>query len=161
MVPDASMAVARAAAAIWNRLPVRLRGAIMRVYPPGRFRVGVLAMVVAGSGEVLLLRHRFRAGRPWGLPGGWLEPGESPAEGVCRELGEELGLAVSPDGIELLDVITRPGRPHVEFFYRVRADVDAPQAGVEFDDRALFAAGALPADMLELHRRTVERLLTR
>jgi len=33
----------------------------------------------------------------WGMPGGWLEPGESPAEGAARELWEETGIEVRPE----------------------------------------------------------------
>jgi hypothetical protein len=46
-----------------------------------------------------------------GLPGGKLNPGESADEAALRELREELGLAVSPDGIvgSLDDYETRSG----------------------------------------------------
>lgn len=52
-------------------------------------------VVLDGAGRVLLgLREDFDV---WGLPGGHLEPGESPEEGAAREFLEELGVAVELD----------------------------------------------------------------
>ncbi|MQA82668.1 MAG: NUDIX domain-containing protein [Streptosporangiales bacterium] len=56
---------------------------------------------VVDDGARLLL---VRRGRPpgeglWSLPGGRVEPGESDAEAVVRELHEETGLAVSPGAL--------------------------------------------------------------
>jgi 8-oxo-dGTP diphosphatase len=55
------------------------------------------ALVVRADGRVMLTRRAFepRAGW-WDLPGGFLEPGEHPEEGVVRELREETGLEVRP-----------------------------------------------------------------
>jgi ADP-ribose pyrophosphatase YjhB (NUDIX family) len=53
--------------------------------------------VVEGEGRVLLTRRRYEpfAGR-WDLPGGFLEEGEHPLDGIRRELREETGLEVEP-----------------------------------------------------------------
>ncbi|MGW7524789.1 GNAT family N-acetyltransferase [Streptomyces sp. NPDC054783] len=48
--------------------------------------------VVAPDGAVLLFRYdNVEVGVHWALPGGGLEPGESPREGALRELAEETG----------------------------------------------------------------------
>ncbi|WP_434091191.1 NUDIX hydrolase [Streptomyces flaveus] len=60
---------------------------------PGDKRLA--AAVVMHKGRVLLVRRseteRFLP-RVWGVPCGKLEPGESPQDGVLRELKEETGL---------------------------------------------------------------------
>ncbi len=151
-----SPALARVAAAGWALLPARVRRFVMRRYPRPSFRVGVLAIVVSPDGGVLLLRHRFRAGKPWGLPGGWLEPGESSVDGIRRELREELGLDVDARDLALVDVGGPQGSPHVEITYRLQAVVDVVPENVEFDGYAVFAVDDLPRGMLERHRRIVQ-----
>ena len=49
--------------------------------------------------------------RQWALPGGRLEPGESPEMAALRELDEEIGLALGPDAVlgRLDDYPTRSG----------------------------------------------------
>ena len=49
--------------------------------------------MINSAGEVLLIR-RADDGR-WAMPGGWVEPGETPAEAAVRETAEETGLTVS------------------------------------------------------------------
>jgi 8-oxo-dGTP diphosphatase len=45
--------------------------------------------IVVRDGQVLMVRHRFEGREYWCLPGGGLEAGETPEQGVLRELGEE------------------------------------------------------------------------
>ncbi len=59
---------------------------------------GIL-IVVRREGRVLMIRRADglkRAPGVWGLPGGVMEPGESPREGALRELQEELNLTGRP-----------------------------------------------------------------
>ncbi len=48
--------------------------------------------VLLRDGRVVLLRN---ARDEWELPGGKLEPGETPAQCLAREIAEELGIAVT------------------------------------------------------------------
>src|SRR4029450_9518291 len=77
----------------WRFLPPRVRRWSMRV-AHARFTVTAGALIFNDAGNVLLLKHRFRAGSGWGLPGGFLEQGEQPLEALKRELREEIGLEV-------------------------------------------------------------------
>ncbi len=55
-------------------------------------RSAVRALIVDPDDHVLLVRFEFSSVSVWALPGGGLEPGESPENGLRRELHEELGL---------------------------------------------------------------------
>lgn len=59
-----------------------------------RFSAGVVGVVFNPVGEVLIVEHVFHPYSPWGLPGGWVEKDEDPAETIQRELLEELELQV-------------------------------------------------------------------
>jgi ADP-ribose pyrophosphatase YjhB (NUDIX family) len=56
------------------------------------------ALCEDADGRVLLVRRAFEPfkGR-WDIPGGFLEAGEDPLDGMRRELREETGLEVEPD----------------------------------------------------------------
>jgi ADP-ribose pyrophosphatase YjhB (NUDIX family) len=57
----------------------------------------VAALVVDGDGRLLLARraHEPDAGR-WDTPGGFLNEGEEPVDGLRRELREEAGVEIEP-----------------------------------------------------------------
>jgi 8-oxo-dGTP pyrophosphatase MutT (NUDIX family) len=57
-----------------------------------RIRPAARALVVDPDDRVLLVRFEFPAGTRWALPGGGIEPGETPEEAIRRELVEEVGL---------------------------------------------------------------------
>jgi 8-oxo-dGTP pyrophosphatase MutT (NUDIX family) len=60
-----------------------------------RFPVSVKGVVIR-RGDVVLLRNERDE---WELPGGKLEPSESPQVCVAREIGEELRLQVEPTAL--------------------------------------------------------------
>ncbi|MEO7421525.1 MAG: NUDIX domain-containing protein [Ornithinibacter sp.] len=71
-----------------------------------RQRVAAYAVVVA-EGALLLTQLSGTTGAAgrWNLPGGGIDPGESPVEAVLREVAEETGQVV--DRVRLLDVMTQ------------------------------------------------------
>ncbi|MEB3289549.1 MAG: NUDIX hydrolase [Leptolyngbya sp.] len=75
------------------RLPNRAEGEWECVRHPG----GALAVPVTGDGRLVLLRqYRFAMlGRLLEFPAGTIEPGESPAETIRREIQEETGYAAA------------------------------------------------------------------
>jgi 8-oxo-dGTP diphosphatase len=63
---------------------------------PLRIRQAVRAVVLAPDAAVLLVRFEFPTATLWAPPGGGIEPGESAADALRRELVEEAGL-IDPD----------------------------------------------------------------
>jgi 8-oxo-dGTP pyrophosphatase MutT (NUDIX family) len=76
--------------------------------------VAVCVTVRGGLPCLLITRRaprlRAHAGQ-WALPGGRMEPGETPADGALRELAEEVGLELGPGAVLGLldDYVTRSG----------------------------------------------------
>jgi 8-oxo-dGTP diphosphatase len=66
-----------------------------------RGRKLVVAALIRREGRVLLSRRRADQPMPllWEFPGGKVEPGESPAEALAREVREELGCDVAVGAI--------------------------------------------------------------
>lgn len=113
--------------------------------PPQRQRIAAYAVLVRGprqDPEVLLTRmsDRTRIAGLWTLPGGGIDHGEDPRDAVRREVFEETGLHVEPEGV--LDV-------HSTHFTGSRADgVVEDYHGVHL----IFAARVLPeSDEVEPH----------
>jgi ADP-ribose pyrophosphatase YjhB (NUDIX family) len=55
--------------------------------------VGVKALIINTNMEILLVKHTYLSG--WHLPGGGLNPGESPKEAIIREVKEEAAILVT------------------------------------------------------------------
>lgn len=72
-----------------------------------KYTIGVVGVVFNTDGKVLLVEHVLHPKHPWGLPGGWLEAGEDPAETIARELQEELALIVDCGPILLTEMTNR------------------------------------------------------
>jgi len=66
----------------------RLRHEVGHITP----KVGTDAAIFNESGEILLMERSDGSG--WCLPCGFVEPNESPVEGVIREVREETGLEI-------------------------------------------------------------------
>jgi 8-oxo-dGTP diphosphatase len=73
-----------------------------------------VAEVLVRDGDGVLLVKQRKAGDPgpyWTLPGGLLEPGETPVEAARRETFEEAGITVGePLGFVYVSQLDRPGR---------------------------------------------------
>ena len=74
-------------------LPGPLRRAMHLLWRVTRgMTLGVRGVVRDEDGRILLLRHTYTPG--WHFPGGGVEPGETPADALARELREEAGITL-------------------------------------------------------------------
>ena len=98
-------------ARIWRTAPQWLRGAVTWKIN-GKVIVGVSGVLLTDSDQVLLLRHRFHHTAIWGMPGGWLSPGETIFDCWRREVREELALDIVVE-----EIISHRATPRtLEFF---------------------------------------------
>jgi ADP-ribose pyrophosphatase YjhB (NUDIX family) len=91
-----------------------------------RFTAGVVGVLLDASGErVLLVEHVFHSEYPWGLPGGWINRAEDPAQAVEREFLEETGLRVR--AVRPLVVQCAPDvRGHLDMIFLCMLDGEQP-----------------------------------
>jgi 8-oxo-dGTP diphosphatase len=86
--------------------------ALREKFADGRWAVG--AIVTNAEGQVLLVREDGR----WLAPGGQVEPGETHAEALVREVREETGVEVVPDDpVAVTEVTVTHGGETVGFAF--------------------------------------------
>ena len=130
--------------AIWRRAPRSLRRWTVRLSHP-RFAVTAGAVITDARGRVLLLKHRFRPGIGWGMPGGFMEIGEQPEEALRRELREEVGLEI--EDMSVFKTRAFRNARQVEIVFRCRARGETEQLSYEIKRLAWFAPNQLPKEL--------------
>ena len=120
-----------------------------------RFTVTAGALIFNDSGQVLLLKHRFRAGSGWGIPGGFLESGEQPEEALRRELREEIALEV--DHVEIFTARSFKRPRQVEILFRCHANKEVQPRTMEVEQAEWFSPQKLPAGLPRDQRLLIER----
>jgi len=120
-----------------------------------RFTVTAGAVIFNDKGEVLLLKHRFRAGSGWGLPGGFMEKGEQPIDALRRELREEIGLEL--DDVKVFAARSFKKPKQVEVLFRARANAEVKTQTIEVERAEWFALDALPDGLPRDQRVYIER----
>jgi len=110
----------------------------------------VVGSVVAHEGRVLLCRRAIEPRRDyWTLPAGYMELGETLADGAIREAQEEAEADIALDGVLAMYSISRIGQ--VQVIFRARfANPAAPAfaAGPESLEVGLFAWDVIPWDRI-------------
>jgi 8-oxo-dGTP diphosphatase len=113
----------------------------------------VVGAAIVRHGTVLAARRTrpaATAGR-WELPGGKVDPGESPEAALVREIREELGCRVAVES--WLEGEQPIGTGHTLRVARCRLETGEPTAGPEHDElRWLMPEGLHDVDWLEPDR---------
>jgi len=138
---------------VWLGAPKTLRRWSMRLIHP-RFTATAAGVVIDDRGRVLLLKHVFRAGTGWGLPGGFLETGEQPEAALRRELEEEVGLKLAHLKLFTVRMFKRPRQ--LEIVFRCEAAGNAKPQSVEVDTLGWFAPQELPDGLPQDQRRLIQ-----
>jgi 8-oxo-dGTP diphosphatase len=123
-----------------------------------RFAVTAGACVLDAAGRVLLLKHAFRTGSGWGIPGGFLEKGEQPEAALRRELREEVGLELASARLAFVRTLARTQQVEIIFCCRAAGSPARPQSD-EIDEVAWFAPDALPGALPPDQHRLIARAL--
>lgn len=118
--------------------------------------INVVGTVPVWGDQVLLCRRNIepRYGF-WTLPAGFLELGESTADGALRETVEESGARVELQGLYTVLNVVRVGQVHL--YYRARMLDTTLAPGPETIEARLFREDELPWDRLAF--RTVRQTL--
>ncbi len=114
-----------------------------------------------GSRELLLMKRSDN--RHWGIPGGYVEPGESVMEATRREVMEETGYHIDVESMRLTGVYSDPAsqvvayapdrRVHVvnlcfEAIAKEQGELTTPEETLEF---GFFPVDALPRPFVPIH----------
>lgn len=137
------------------RVAYRLRGGWRRLTRwPG---AGVSVIARDGKGRILLVRHSYGSGR-WALPGGGLGRREDPEACARREMREELDCRLTD--VMLFEVVegTIQGAPDRSHILTARLEGEPRPDGREILEARWFSLDALPAEMVSLSRRQLQKL---
>jgi ADP-ribose pyrophosphatase YjhB (NUDIX family) len=107
--------------------------------------LNVVGTVPYLDGRVLLCKRNIEPRRgKWTLPAGFMELGESTAQGAERETDEEAGAEILMEDLFSIVNVVRVGQVH--FFYRARLLSEKFDPGHESMEVRLFAEDEVPWD---------------
>jgi ADP-ribose pyrophosphatase YjhB (NUDIX family) len=119
--------------------------------------LNVVGTVPVWQDQVLLCRRNIEPRHGfWTLPAGFMELGETTAEGALRETDEEAGAHVELEGLFSVLNVARVGQVHL--FYRARLLDTHLAPGPETIEARLFQEHQIPWDALAF--RTVRETLS-
>ena len=120
--------------------------------------LNVVGTIPVWGDKVLLCKRNIepRFGK-WTLPAGFMEMGETTAQGAARETDEEAGAKFEMQELFSLVNVARVGQVHL--FYRAQLTSDQFQPGIETQEAMLFSEADIPWE--DLAFRTVKETLER
>jgi 8-oxo-dGTP diphosphatase len=109
----------------------------------------MLTCFVSCGSKLLWIQRKLepRAGF-WAIPGGFMEAGETTAEGAARELWEEAGIRIPPESLQFYMTGTITFINQVYIAYRVAIDSETCSPGSEAIDAAFYSRDECPWDQV-------------
>jgi len=147
----------RLISALWVRFPKRLRRWSVRA-TQAKFTVTAAGIIFDNEGQVLLLKHFFRPGSGWGIPGGFVQAGEHPEAALRRELREETGLELERAKVFGTRAFGRLNQIEIVFLGHANG-TPVPQS-VEVDQAIWVSPTALPENLTADQKRLIERAVS-
>ena len=115
-------------------------------------------ILISQKGDVLLIQRNDT--RTFAPPGGSLEAGELPTDGVAREVREETGLIVMPVRLVALSFLPIKPQPYFAFSFRCLMRGGEIQPSPESPHVGFYPYDKLPRPMAPMHRRRIETAVT-
>ncbi len=143
---------------LWRLVPrsKALRRFLIGLIIPS-YHVGVHGIVFNENREVLLFEHTYRRDQPWGLPGGFLDIHEQPAEAIVREIAEESGLVVRVE--RLFRVINETELRHLAIVYLCTLNGGSFTPSAEVKSTSWYTLDELP-DILLIQKQLIRDALS-
>lgn len=122
-----------------------------------KYTVGAVGVVLNTQGQILLVEHVLHPKHPWGLPGGWVDHQEDPAEAVRREIQEELALNVEVGPIISMELPYKHN--HIDLAYLCHTNATTVEVHTyELMDARWFSPDELPL-LSNFNTRAIEHAL--
>lgn len=141
----------------------------MRDYDPNYIETPVFAKIAQkvvifnDENKILFLRRSEKCSRPggWDFPGGGIDFGENPINGIIREVEEEAELTVTDiEPVHLESVINGNGEFVIMVGYIARTSYTTPNLSWEHDlYKWLSKEDALKIDLPVIHKKFLEMVL--
>jgi ADP-ribose pyrophosphatase YjhB (NUDIX family) len=141
---------------IWQKAPSFVRVKLVRALQK-KFTVSVGAVIFNDENKVLLLEHVLRPASGWGIPGGFIEANEQPADALQRELIEEVGLKIKD--IEFFRI--RTFGHHIEILFSARSNDVGEVKSFEIKALDWFELDNLPAEMSHIQKQIIKDVLSK
>lgn len=146
----------RKLATLLRRAPWLVRSArVLWQVRQAKFSAGVVGVVLDQQGAVLIVEHVFHPYTPWGLPGGWVDRGEDPAQTLKREFEEELQFEIEVGPVLLVKVDLGN---HIDMAYLCYGTGAIGQLSSELLDYRWVQPAQLPR-LHSFHDRAIRRAL--
>ena len=124
-------------------LPSPMRRLVVRAGTPS-YTVGAVIVLRRPDGRVLMVDQRHTGG--WALPGGLLRRGEAPADGLAREVAEEVGVHLDGEQLPVPLAVVDAEAHRVDVVYVL--DVDNDRGAHREDEAEVRRVGWFPPDDL-------------